>query len=237
MKNGTAGIYKLAFKGTHKVYIGQSLNIEKRYITHLYLMREQKSSYKLNTAYIDFGNPDIHILQVCDKDQLDDNEEMFIVKYNSVKDGFNTVYEAGYRSDSFGAARYNSLADSATYECILYMLALTDWTYKDIATEVSVTVPVVKDISRGHTHTYLKESHPEAYTLMQNKLGLRISGSSSAKARGIIYPKVVSPLGIVYSVENATNFAKLHYINIGNFNSLLNNKRASANKWKLVKES
>jgi hypothetical protein len=72
---------------------------------------------------------------------------------------------------------------------------------------------------------------------MQNKLGLRISGSSSAKARGIIYPKVVSPLGIVYSVENATNFAKLHYINIGNFNSLLNNKRASANKWKLVKES
>lgn len=230
----TIGIYKLSFLGTTKVYIGQSLDIERRYLDHLRLMSKGLSSSKLNHAYFSFGKPNISILKSCNKEQLNFYEDAAILEFDSVKCGFNTLSESGFRSDSCGSERYNSLADKDTYLCILTMLALTNWKMQDIAEEVSISLSVIKDISRGHSHRYLQEEYPELYESAISKRGLRISGNSSAKEQGIEYPKVVSPAGIVYQVDNATQFAKLHKINIGNFNSLLNKNRLSANKWRLA---
>ena len=221
----TIGIYKLSFTDTDRVYIGQSVNIERRYLEHLNLLSRGLSSIKLNEAFLKFGKPILEIIKICSIEELDYLENTLILEYSSHKYGFNTLSESGYRSSSHGADRYNSLADSCTYRCILSMLALTDWKLQDIADEVEVSLSVVKDINRGHTHRYLKEEYPEYYSLIMHKLNNRVSGKSSAKDRGIIYPKVVSPEGVIYEVDNATQFAVDNKINIGNFNSLLNKKR------------
>ena len=47
----TIGIYLLRFNGTHKVYVGQSINIEKRYTDHLYVLKRGLGTYKMHANH------------------------------------------------------------------------------------------------------------------------------------------------------------------------------------------
>ena len=47
----TTGIYQLVFKGTDKVYIGQSIDIEHRYKGHISCLQLGKGVSKLQNAY------------------------------------------------------------------------------------------------------------------------------------------------------------------------------------------
>lgn len=228
----TIGIYKLVFNNTNSVYIGQSISIERRFTSHIRLMREQLSSLKLNKAYLTYGIPSLSVIQETEPSLLNDLEEFYIKENNSVIFGFNSCSKAGGVSDLYGENSPCASYTKDVYESIVFMLANTNAPYKEIAEELEVTIPTIKDISRGHSHKYLEEILPIEYKKMIDKLGTRVSRSSSAKDQEIVYPKVVSPDGKVYEVENATQFAKEFNINNGNFFSLLKGNRNSANKWK-----
>jgi predicted GIY-YIG superfamily endonuclease len=67
----TSGIYKLKFEGTSKVYIGQSVNIEKRFKEHIRSLKNRTSAKKLLSGFDTFGHPSIVILEECkDKDLM-----------------------------------------------------------------------------------------------------------------------------------------------------------------------
>lgn len=53
----TIGIYRLCFNGTDQCYVGQSVNIEKRYKQHLSSFINNKANPKMMEAYIQYGNP------------------------------------------------------------------------------------------------------------------------------------------------------------------------------------
>jgi len=91
----TIGIYKLNFKGTDKVYIGQSKNIESRFNSHISALRAGYSTKKLLEAYNSFGTPTIEILCECRIEELNDFENETIEIYNAVDNGFNASYTAG----------------------------------------------------------------------------------------------------------------------------------------------
>lgn len=68
------GIYKLEFVGTLKVYVGKSLNIKKRYISHLSDMRCGSSSKKLLEAFRTYGEPTLSVLEYCHNENLSSRE-------------------------------------------------------------------------------------------------------------------------------------------------------------------
>lgn len=97
----TCGIYKIENKLNGKVYIGQSNNIERRW-------NEHKNNYlKINSKFYkaiqEFGieNFELIILEECSEEELDEKELYYIIEYNSIKDGYNTVYGAPYKRNSF----------------------------------------------------------------------------------------------------------------------------------------
>lgn len=93
--NKKIGIYKISFKGSNKVYIGQSINLRNRLKYHkVMLKKNEHNNIKLQHSCNKYGfnNINIEILEFIDdinKDKLNELELKYINKYNSFYDGLN----------------------------------------------------------------------------------------------------------------------------------------------------
>lgn len=221
----TVGIYKLAFKGTDKVYIGQSINIEKRFREHLNNMRKHKAYNKLQEAFDTFGPPSLEIYKVCTEKELDTTENECIKKYNSVINGFNTLEKAG-NPDLKGYLSPNAKYTKEVYVAIFLDLVNTDLYIKDIATKHNVGWYTVSGIANGTNHLWLSEEYPEQYIKLKSLINQRQKINKSPAM-------LVSPEGEVFEVDcSYREFARIH--DIGghcHLGCVINGSRKSFKGW------
>ena len=89
----STGIYKYQNKKNGKVYIGQSINIERRYNQHLYdaTKRDPFSCSGIDIAmhYEGVENFTFEIIEECPVEKLDEREKYYIQLYDSMNHGFN----------------------------------------------------------------------------------------------------------------------------------------------------
>ena len=85
------GIYKYENKLNGHIYIGQSCDIERRYQQHLYDAKHPERSTGVDFAINKYGieNFIFEIIELCNKDQLDEREKYWISYYNSYNNGYN----------------------------------------------------------------------------------------------------------------------------------------------------
>lgn len=73
------GIYKIYWENCNYFYIGQSINIEKRVLKHIYELNKNKHrNCKLQNVYNKYGIPLFLILESCNKDIIDIVEQKYI---------------------------------------------------------------------------------------------------------------------------------------------------------------
>lgn len=88
----TCGIYKFTNKTNGKIYIGQSINIERRYYEHF--KRDDSKNY-FHRAIKKYGKDNFffEILEECLEEDLNDREKYYITIYNSNnrKLGYNST--------------------------------------------------------------------------------------------------------------------------------------------------
>lgn len=92
-----SGIYAIKNKMNNKMYIGQSVNVNKRKSYHLWLLRNNSHfNPKLQNAFNKYGeeNFEFVILEKCNKEELDDKEIEYISRYNTTNNGYN-ICEGG----------------------------------------------------------------------------------------------------------------------------------------------
>lgn len=86
-----SGIYCITNTLDNKKYIGQSVNLKKRWNTHLWLLKSNKHfNIHLQRAYN--LNPDkfvFEVLEYCDNSKLNDREIFYINKYGTMINGYN----------------------------------------------------------------------------------------------------------------------------------------------------
>lgn len=85
------GIYKITNKINNKVYIGQSIHIERRFKEHMQSAAHSPKSV-IHTAINKYGieNFTFEIVELCLIEELDEKEVLYINKYNSaVPNGYN----------------------------------------------------------------------------------------------------------------------------------------------------
>jgi group I intron endonuclease len=96
--NKTPGIYCITNTITNKVYIGSTVNLHRRCLAHLRLLRANKhSNQKLQSSWNKHGE-DVFIftsLVECAKDQLITLEQFFIDKFEADTKGYNICSTAG----------------------------------------------------------------------------------------------------------------------------------------------
>ena len=95
------GIYKAQNKINGLVYIGQSVNILKRWNNH-------KNDYmtgnsKFYKAIQEFGwdNFEWSIIEECSKEKLEEREKYWIDYYDSINNGYNTIYGSPFLKNNF----------------------------------------------------------------------------------------------------------------------------------------
>lgn len=237
----TSGIYKLNFTGTDKAYIGQSVNIERRYKEHICNLKHGRANNKLVEAYRLYGTPTLYLLQACSISELDDLEERYIIEYNSVNNGFN-IYANAYEAPTYSGYGYGNTkySKSKILECVLLLKSDELFSLQEVAEHLEINIGTVSNLSRAESHSWLWEEYPEfkeliltrskertlkAYTIVSNKL--------SAESRGITYPKIRDPKGIYHEISNAYSFAKLNGLAPNHFQEVLNGHRKSHKGWRL----
>lgn len=88
------GIYKIENLQNHKVYIGQSINIERRWTTHKHDAFDESGiayNYPIYRAIRKYGldNFSFEVIEECHREELDSKEREYIEKYNSFFNGYN----------------------------------------------------------------------------------------------------------------------------------------------------
>jgi len=84
------GIYKIENLVNHKIYIGQSIEIERRWQKHL----NANDDFLIHKALRKYGkeNFSFTILEECNKEELNEKENYWITYYNCIiPNGYNMI--------------------------------------------------------------------------------------------------------------------------------------------------
>jgi hypothetical protein len=128
------GIYKIENLINGKIYVGQSVDIEKRWSTHKSELKNHRHyNSHLQKAWNKYGEENFHfsIVAECDIGELDQCEIYWISKFNSYKSGYNLT-SGGGNTESFSKSiiqfdcdgneltRYSSVSEAETSTGICY---------------------------------------------------------------------------------------------------------------------
>ena len=153
------GIYKYTNLINGKGYIGQSSNIEKRDKDHRSrAFCESSIEYNsyIHKAFRKYGlnNFSFEILQICKLDELNELEEYFIMKYNSLSpNGYNLTLGGDN-------GHINKLKSHLEVQEIISLLQNTNLTNKEIGEKFNVSDQMVSDINRGRAWVQDKIEYP-----------------------------------------------------------------------------
>lgn len=149
----TTGIYKIENLLNHKIYIGQSIHIEKRWQQHCQLSADSviaKAIQKYGKQNFSF-----QILEECDQEQLDEKELYYIKKYNSiVPNGYNITDVID------GAKTVYASYDKNTLYQIVSDIKNSSLSFQDIADKYNLDVSMIYYLNRGDYHTLPDFSYP-----------------------------------------------------------------------------
>ena len=162
------GIYKIENKITGKVYIGQSVDIYKRFRTHRYNAYNQKNKdtydLYLYTAIRKYGKENFTytIIELCEKSLLDERERYWIGYYKANQKEF------GYNLSDGGDSRYvkdltcnsNITAKKKKIDEIKDLLLHSDLSIQDIAKRFNMTTQSITNINVGKTWVCLDVKYP-----------------------------------------------------------------------------
>ena len=98
------GIYSILNLENGKIYVGQSIDIIRRFKAHLNSLRKNKHyNIYLQRAFNKYGEKsfEFNVLEYCTKEQLNNNEKWWINYFKS------TLKEKGYNNESGGNSNYN----------------------------------------------------------------------------------------------------------------------------------
>jgi group I intron endonuclease len=231
----TIGIYRLCFNGTDRCYVGQSVNIEKRYKQHLSSFINNKANPKMMEAYIQYGNPFLEILCECTVEELDIAENEAIEIFDCVNNGFNVLEHATDTPESRGENNGHAKYSNCQVEKVLELLCDPKITFVKISEITGVSVSIIGQTACGKTHQWLEEKYPDMYSNVMSLNGTRISIRNSSGARGIKYLPVVSPSGEVYNnISNVREFCRQHALHQSAFSMLLKGNRKIHKGWRIA---
>lgn len=148
------GVYKIENKINGKIYIGQSINIERRWSEHC---RKSKKSL-ISKAISEFGkqNFSFQILEECQKEELDEKESFYILKFNSVVPyGYNVRED----NNSIYGSIYN-FYDKEVLSSIISDLKNTSLTFTQIAENYDLNISTISRINKGEIHLQEEIQYP-----------------------------------------------------------------------------
>lgn len=155
------GIYKIANQINGKCYIGQSINIKRRWRSHKtksFNPLDIQYECPLYRAFRKYGleNFSFEILEECRKEELNEKESFYIKKYNSNLESYGYNLTPG--GDSNGPT-LKKLTEEQLQE-IFKFLEFSNLSQTEIAKKYGVTQQVISEINRGNEYFCEDKNYP-----------------------------------------------------------------------------
>lgn len=165
------GIYKIENLVNHKCYIGQAVDINRRWRRHRETYTDITSreyEYPIYRAMRKYGidNFSFEIIEECSREELNEKERFYVEKYNAFFDGYNQTLG--------GDGAVNT--DFATKEVIIGIISdleNTDMLQREIAEKWNVDISSVNAINTGRTW-----HHNRTYPIQDSLLHLKRQGKN-----------------------------------------------------------
>lgn len=223
----TVGIYALYWWKQDLIYIGQSLNIEARFLEHLRMLRKSKhTNYKVQSAYEKYGKPSLEILSTCKLDSLNEEEIYWTKEFDSINNGLNIIEagRVGYGVNS-NASKYSKLQILKVFR----RLYLSSDTYDEIAKYSGVSKDTVSDIRYGVSHIWLKAKYPKQYSLLTGRVATvhRLNKYVNNPVH------LISPTGEIHIVTNIDTFARENNLDSRHIGAVIRKNRRIHKGWRL----
>ena len=169
------GIYKITDLSNNKSYIGQSVNIQRRFLQHL---RKDTIAIDIAINQKGFQNFTFQILEECSKEELNEKEQYWIEYYDSFYNGYN--------ANKGGTASLQQFYffSKKTIELVKKELKTTNKSIFEIANQYNMNKSTVYRINVGEIHFDEKQKYP-----LREKLQKILSPSNICKNCG----KKISP--------------------------------------------
>lgn len=187
------GIYKITNKINGKCYIGQAVNIKRRWKSHKEIAFKKNHpgySYPLYQAIRKYGleNFNFEVLEECKKEQLEEKEIFYIAKYDSYKNGYNQNIGGAH------VARHCRFTDEDVDNVINRLKTTTDST-KTIAKDFGVALSTIRALNRGEYYRRESETYPirSNITTLTYESKIKHSPQKQLKQKYKSYPKGICP--------------------------------------------
>ena len=148
------GIYKIENKVNHKIYIGQSCNIENRWKQHLSMytnVNNHKYGPKLYSAFIKYGIENFDFIvqeEIVNHELLTEREQYWINYYDSINNGYNCI-------DARDPMKFeNNIKAKLTFDQVLEImdkLKNTSISFYKLAEEYDINARQITRINMGET--------------------------------------------------------------------------------------
>jgi len=202
------GIYKITNLINNKLYIGQSKDIQQRWLherSRAFNPKSNTYNTPLSRAFRKYGleNFTFEVIEICPIEELDEKEKAYILLYQ-------TLVPLGYNVSSGGTMNRNH-AVKLTYEKvqeISNLLKKSSLSQLEIAEIYTVSKDTITDINLGHTWFNPMESYPLRKTTFYCKnCGQQISNGATlcSTCKGIADRKVERPSKEILLSEIATS--------------------------------
>lgn len=144
----TIGIYAIYWEEQDLIYIGQSVNIERRFQEHNSKAAIQKhSNYKVQELYNIYGSPTQFIIEECSSSTIDSREIFWTKEFNAQL----TIVDPGKgvgRGTNHAASKYSKFQILKVFS----FLYRTIKTYKEISRLTKVSEGVISSIAQEQSH-------------------------------------------------------------------------------------
>jgi len=231
-----SGIYKIVNKFNNKIYIGSSINLNRRLKDHIYhLIKNNHHSLLLQRSWNKYGFEyfDIEILEFCDKNRLQEREQYYLDLYKSYNPNF------GYNISKDTSSFSRGMKHSDEWKRLQSKRMIGHQNYLQYHTEETKQKIREKSLRRqfsNETREKLSKS------LIGNRNGSKTKGYKRTQAQienhinkiSKLYVGLISPDGVVYKdIFNLSNFCKEHNLPISSINFLARGIRKECKGWKL----
>ena len=150
------GIYKIENLLNHKIYIGQSCNIERRWKDHIRrIYNSENDNLPLYKAFRKYGkeNFSFEIIELCSIEDLDIKEKRYIKQFNSlVPNGYNVAM--GGQSSTTHTLNYEQVKE------IKDLLKNSSLSQEEISKKFEISQQSISDINLGKSWAEEEESYP-----------------------------------------------------------------------------
>jgi group I intron endonuclease len=204
------GIYKIT-SPTNRIYIGQSVNIEKRFKSY---QRDSSTQIRLNRSFIKYGikNHKFEVIEECSIELLNERERYWQDFYNVLETGLNCKLTTTKDKSGF-------FSDESKKKMSLKLLGNKRMLGKNLSEATK------NKISKSKKNRFKGIKKSEEHKI---KIGLKQKGGANHQAKlvlclntGIFYTSVIEA-AIAYNINRYT------------LSDYLNNRRGIKNKSSLI---